>query len=214
MNFKQYNVLIVDDNPHILSSLPALLSPHFNMVKTLEGPENVISAMGQDHFDLIMLDMNFTAGASDGQEGLSCLQSILDYAPGTLVVLLAGSDCVNMAMKGVHEGAADFIMKPWNTEKLVLNLKLLLRLRHLEVALKKLMPLSDRKGVNETLNLQEVEKQCIQKAIYAYDGNMSHAAKQLGITRATLYAKIRKYFGENDGLRQLMQEERSNYKSE
>ena len=205
MDDKQHNVLIVDDNPHILSSLPALLSTHFNATRTLEDPEQIMSVIEADHFDLIMLDMNFSPGAIDGQEGFRWLQVILRYDPGISVVLLAGSECVDMALKGVQAGAADFVMKPWNPEKLLLNLKLLMRLRHLEDELKRLTQLALRKGKNETLNLQEVEKQCIQKAIYAYDGNMSHAAKQLGVTRATLYAKIRKYFDEEDALRQLLQ---------
>ena len=205
MDHKQHNILIVDDNPHILSSLPALLSPHFNIIKTLEGPEQVLSVIDADHFDLIMLDMNFSPGAIDGQEGIACLQSVLQHNPEALVVLLTGSECVDMAMKGVQAGAADFVMKPWNPEKLVLNLKMLLRFRHLEDELKRLAVLSARKVKKETFNLQEVEKQCVQKAIYAYDGNMSHAAKQLGITRATLYAKVRKYVGEDNGFRKLLQ---------
>lgn len=205
MNYQHYNVLIVDDNPHILSSLPALLSPHFNIIKTLDGPYNLLTVLDQEHFDIIMLDMNFASGASKGEEGLKCLQDILQHHPKALVVLLAGSECVDLAMKGVQEGAADFIMKPWNPEKLLLNLRFLLRLHYLEDELKRLMPRSGQKGRAETLNLQEVEKQCIQKAIYAYDGNMSHAAKQLGITRATLYAKIKKYFGEDDRLHHVLQ---------
>ncbi len=205
MNYKHYNVLVVDDNPHILSSLPALLSPHFNIIKTLDGPYNLLTVLDQEHFDIIMLDMNFASGAIDGKEGFRSLQSILQGDSKALVVLMAGSECVDLAMRGVQEGAADFVMKPWNPEKLVLNLKLLLRLHYLKNKLKMLMPRSGQKGRDETLNLQEVEKQCIQKAIYAYDGNMSHAAKQLGITRATLYAKIRKYFGENDRLHQVLQ---------
>lgn len=205
MDYKQHNVLIIDDNPHILSSLPALLSPHFNMIRTLEGTEQVLSVIKADHFDLIMLDMNFSPGAIDGQEGIRCLQSILQHDPDALIVLLSGSECVDIAMKGIQAGAADFVMKPWNPEKLVLNLKMLLRLRHLEDELKRHAALSVRKVKKETFNLQEVEKQCIQKAIYAYDGNMSHAARQLGITRATLYAKAKKYFGKEDDFRKILQ---------
>lgn len=209
MNYKKHNILVVDDNPHILTALPALLRPYFNMVKTLDGPEGLMPVLQQNHFDLIMLDMNFSAGAIDGQEGFSCMQNILQHDPFILVVLLAGSASVDMAVKGIRAGAADFVMKPWNPEKLVLNIKLLLRLRHLENELKSLKPFAGRKGKQETFNLQDAEKHCIQKAIYAYDGNMSHAAKQLGITRATLYAKVRKYFGEDDGIRQFLQATKS-----
>lgn len=193
MDKQKINILLVDDNPHILSSLPPLLSEQFGQVTALDNPHKLLPALIQDNHDLIMLDMNYTAGATDGREGYAYLMQILKHDPKAFVVLMTGSEGVAMAVKGVTEGAADFILKPWNPEKLLANLKLLIRLRTLEEQIHKQNRLFEKNKKNDSLNLQHAEKRCIENAIFAYKGNMSHAAKQLGITRATLYAKMKKY---------------------
>lgn len=193
MNRAEISILVVDDNPHILASLPALLSQHFGPVKTCSGPEQVLPLLEQESFDIILLDMNFTAGAHDGQEGYACLQQVLRHDPKSLVVLLTGGEGVDMALAGVRDGAADFIIKPWNAEKLVANLRILLHIRELEGQVEQLRHLLQKKTKNDTLRLEDIEKQSIEKAVFIYRGNMSHAARQLGVTRATLYAKMKKY---------------------
>lgn len=193
MDKQPINILLVDDNPHILSSLPPLLSDHFGKVTTLDSPHKLLPALVQGNFDLILLDMNYTSGATDGREGYAYLAQILKHDPKAFVVLMTGSEGVEMAVKGVDAGAADFILKPWNFKKLLANLKLLIRLRTLEEQLHKYNKLLRKNKKNDSLNLQDAEKSCIEKAVYAYNGNLSHAAKQLGITRATLYAKMKKY---------------------
>ncbi len=193
MDNQQINILLVDDNPHILSSLPPLLSDHFGRVTALDSPHKLLPALVQADYDLILLDMNYTAGATDGREGYAYLTQIFKHDPKAFVILMTGSEGVEMAAKGVDAGAADFILKPWNPKKLLANLKLLMRLRTLEEQVQKQDKLLKKSKKNDSLNLQDAEKRCIEKAVYAYNGNMSHAAKQLGITRATLYAKMKKY---------------------
>ena len=193
MDTEQINILLVDDNPHILSSLPPFLSQHFGKVKTLDSPHMLLSALESDDYDIILLDMNYAAGANDGQEGYVYLQQLLKHKPDALVVLLTGREGVDMAIKGVRAGAADFIIKPWNLEKLFANLNLVLQIRDLEGQVERQRKLLQKKNKNESLNLRDAEKQCIEKAVNIYRGNMSHAAQQLGITRATLYAKMKKY---------------------
>ena len=193
MDKQQINILLVDDNPHILSSLPGLLSDHFGNVTALDSPHKLLPALVQGGYRLILLDMNYAAGATDGREGYAYLTQILKHDPKALVVLMTGSEGVEMAVKGVGAGAADFVLKPWNFEKLLANLKLIIRLRILEEQVHKQNLLIRKDKKNDSLNLQDAEKRCIEKAVYAYKGNMSHAARQLGITRATLYAKMKKY---------------------
>ncbi len=193
MDKQQINILLVDDNPHILSSLPPLLSEHFGTVTALDSPHKILPALVKAEYGLILLDMNYTAGATDGREGYAFLAQILKRDPKAFVVLMTGSEGVGMAVKGVDAGAADFILKPWNPQKLIANIKLLMRLRTLEEQVHKQNKLLLKNKKNNSLNLQDAEKRCIETAVYAYNGNMSHAAKQLGITRATLYAKMKKY---------------------
>ncbi len=193
MNYKTSTILLVDDNPHILSSLPAQLDRHFRKTTTPESPEHALELIGKEHFDIILLDIKYALGAQGAEEDLHGLRKIKKQDPDVIVVLLTGMDGVSKAIEGLEEGAADFVIKPWHPEKLIANLKLLLRLRMLEQKTEKHRELLGKRRKTDSLNLKEMEKQVIAKAIYVYQGNLSHAAGQLGITRATLYAKMRKY---------------------
>ncbi|MFO7977282.1 MAG: sigma-54 dependent transcriptional regulator [Bacteroidales bacterium] len=129
---KEGSILIVDDNPHILESLGLLLKHDFRQVMTLENPDKVVPLVLQEDFDLILLDMNFSSAARDGQEGLFWLQRIIREAPQAKIVLITAFGGVELAVQGMKLGAADFILKPWNPEKLVTNLRNLVHLRQSE----------------------------------------------------------------------------------
>ncbi len=191
MNKKQSKVLVVDDNPHILSSLPQLLSEHFDAVRAVDNPNLIQNEMEKMSFDIILLDMK---QAAEGEHGpFAFLQKIHRSDPNVMVVLMTGGDDADLAAEGLKQGAADFVLKPWNPQKLIANLRMLLRLKHLENQLAGHIKMGGRKQKDESLNLNDVEKRYIAKALFAYQGNLSHAARQLGITRATLYAKMKKY---------------------
>ncbi len=193
MDYKKNNILLIDDNPHILSTLPEQLTRHFQKTKALDSPEYVLDVLKQESFDIILLDMHYAFGQETEQEGLFWLRKIKKQHPNIIVVLLTGTEGLDKAIQGLSEGAEDFVIKPWNPEKLVANLKLLLRLRMLGEKMEKHKKLLGKRRKTDSLKLEDVEKQVIEQAIYIYQGNLSHAAKQLGITRATLYAKMKKY---------------------
>lgn len=193
MHYETNSILLIDDNPHIRSTLPAQLDRHFRQTKTLDGPERVLEVLENEKYDIILLDMNYADGAENGQEGLYWLREIKKQEPATIVVLLTGMDGADKAIEGLCKGASDFVIKPWHPEKLITNLKLLLRLRALEQKADQHKKLLGKRKKQDVLNLEEMEKLVIEKAIYVYQGNLSHAARQLGITRATLYAKMKKY---------------------
>ncbi len=193
MHYETNRILLIDDNPHIRTTLPAQLDRHFHLTKTLESPEGAMEVLKNETFDIILLDMNYAVGAENGQEGLYWLREIKKLEPDAIVVLLTGMEGADKAVEGLREGASDFVIKPWHPEKLIANLKLLLRLRTLEQKAEQHKKLLSKRKKHDFLNLEEMEKLVIEKAIYVYQGNLSHAAMQLGITRATLYAKIKKY---------------------
>lgn len=186
-------ILLVDDNPHILSTLPAQLDCHFQKTTTLDTPDRIPDVLKEEAYDLVLLDMNFAAGAEEGMEGLFWLRKIKQQHPNILVVLLTCIEGADKAIEGLEQGASDFVIKPWHPEKLITNIKLLLHLRMLERKVDKHKKLLSKHKNTDILNLEETEKRVIEKAVYVYQGNLSHAARQLGITRATLYAKIKKY---------------------
>lgn len=167
-------ILVADDNAAILTAMKYLLADTFEHVLTTTQPENVLKLMAQQPVDIILLDMNFTLGVNTGSEGLFWLRTIRKHHPQTPVVLLTAYADVNLAVKGLKNGAADFVTKPWDNDELLRKLKDVLDMRH------------------EIVSLDEVEKEHIRRTIDHCHGNLSQAAELLGITRQTLYNKMKR----------------------
>lgn len=123
-------VLIVDDNQSVLTSLEMLLKKEFREIFTLKSPANLISTIRQTQVDVILLDMNFRAGINTGNEGLHLLKRIHEIDPAISVVFITAYGDVELAVRGVKEGAFDFILKPWNNSKLISTLHAALSLRY------------------------------------------------------------------------------------
>jgi DNA-binding NtrC family response regulator len=141
-------ILVIDDDPDVLTAANLLLKRRFSHVVTQTRPEH-IPALLQDHgWDLILLDMNFAPGASDGQEGLHWLEQISRLQPGAAVILMTAYGAVETAVKAMKHGAADFILKPWHNERLLTTLNNSLRLRASEQELGQLQARSRELGGN------------------------------------------------------------------
>ena len=171
---KYGTILVVDDNASILTAMRYLLDDIFDQVLTTTQPEDILKQMAQQPIDLVLLDMNFALGVNSGQEGLFWLRAIRKQHPQTPVVLLTAYADVNLAVKGLKSGAADFITQPWDNDELVRKLKDVLDIK------------------NEIVSLDEVEKEHIRRTIDHCHGNLTQAAELLGITRQTLYNKMKR----------------------
>lgn len=126
---KTGKILIVDDNRSALSALSLLLQFEFDTVVTLNNPNQIHTELRKTDYDVILLDMNFSAGINSGNEGLFWLSEIKKVAPSTEVVMITAYGDVELAVKALKLGAADFILKPWENEKLVATLQSALKLR-------------------------------------------------------------------------------------
>lgn len=131
-------LLIVDDDHRILESLDLLLKYEFSKIDTLANPNLVLNRMEQNPYDLILLDMNFTASISTGNEGIFWLRKILKKDPEAAVIMITAFGDIDLAVKAMKIGAMDFIQKPWNSEKLVTTLKTAYQLQQSKKRLKKL----------------------------------------------------------------------------
>jgi DNA-binding NtrC family response regulator len=178
INFAPMNkygtILVVDDNPSILTAMRYLLDSVFERILTLNQPDDILKTMAQEEIDIVLLDMNFTLGVNSGQEGLFWLRTIRKQHPQTPVVLLTAYADVSLAVKGLKSGAADFITKPWDNDELVHKLKDVLDMK------------------SEIVSLDEMEKDHIRRTIDHCHGNLTQAAELLGITRQTLYNKMKR----------------------
>lgn len=116
-------IIIVDDNKGVLTAVQILLKNHFSKVVTLTSPVTLTSAIREEKPEVILLDMNFTSGINTGNEGLFWLQEIKKVRPDLPVVLFTAYADIDLAIRGIKEGAADFIVKPWDNQKLISTLQ-------------------------------------------------------------------------------------------
>jgi two-component system, NtrC family, response regulator HydG len=122
-------ILVVDDNEDILHAARLLLKRHFTRVQTLDDPSQLAALARRGAFDVLLLDMNFAAGADSGAEGLERLSEVLAVDPQAVVVLVTAHSDVELAVEAMKKGAADFITKPWENERLLATLMAALNLR-------------------------------------------------------------------------------------
>ncbi len=129
MEQKQGKILIVDDNEDLLKAAKMFLKRHFSQVDIEKNPEAIPALMNHEDYDVILLDMNFTKDVSSGSEGYYWLEKILQLDPSAVVVLITAYGDVQMAVKAIKAGATDFVLKPWENEKLLATLFSSMRLR-------------------------------------------------------------------------------------
>ncbi len=164
----------MDDNPTILTALKICLTAEFERIVTLTSPDTLVSTLSNgEQVDVVLLDMNFSLGVNTGQDGLFWLRTLKKLHPDTPVVLMTAYADVQLAVKGLKNGAADFVTKPWDNDELV---------RTLRDAVEK---------SREVVTLDELEQQHVHRVVDQCHGNMSKAAELLGITRQTLYRKLK-----------------------
>lgn len=118
MRKKEATVLLVDDDDDILFSARISLKKYFTEIITTNNPKKVNALITEHTVDVVLLDMNYRIGFEDGKEGLYWLKQIKEISPETTVILMTAFGSVNLAVEAIKKGATDFILKPWNTEKL------------------------------------------------------------------------------------------------
>lgn len=133
MNSKTGKILIVDDNEDILFALRLLLKQSAEKVETISNPERIPALLAQEDWDVILLDMNFTKDAISGQEGYEWLQKIISLDPNAVVVFITAYGDAEKAVRAIKEGATDFVLKPWQNEKILATINSALKLRRSKV---------------------------------------------------------------------------------
>lgn len=218
---EEKKVLIVDDNDAVRKSLKIIVSRSYSNVITLKDPKLIPSVIASGDVDLVILDMNFAA-TSDGREGLFWLKRIKESAIETLppaVVMITAYGDINLAVQSLKEGADDFIQKPWDNDRLMHIIAAAMqkhdenraKISHLpspkDITGQSPQPLNqpsdisiisdilERKDRDDMtlMTLENMEKRLIQAVLKKNRSNLSEAAEILGITRQTLYNKIKKY---------------------
>ncbi len=122
-------ILVIDDNEDVLLAARLFLKQHAALVHAEKNPNLLPSLLKNESYDIILLDMNYTRDVSSGQEGFTWLERILQADPSAVVVLITAYGDVEMAVRAIKAGAVDFIVKPWQNEKLLATLSAAMKLR-------------------------------------------------------------------------------------
>ncbi len=119
MSKEEAKILLIDDDEDILLAAKFLLKKHFTTIITAGGPDTVDTLLSRHKFDIALLDMNYTTGATSGKEGLDLLKKIKSKSSATRVIMMTAYGDIDLAIKAIKEGASDFIVKPWDNAKLI-----------------------------------------------------------------------------------------------
>ncbi len=205
-------ILVIDDNAAVRSTLNLVLKTQFRSVAVVGDPQLIPALVSAGDADAVLLDMNFGQDHLDGQDGLFWLDRIMNRSglenPPAVVMITAFGD-VSLAVQSLKNGAVDFIQKPWDNNDLIAKLNEAIAKRRLRIQTADKLQSPDSSSAHPSITsaggntgkpdekpqitLGEMERQSIQDALESSGRNYTEAAEKLGISRQTLYNKMKRY---------------------
>lgn len=156
MQLKDAKILVIDDDADVLTALRLLLKPFVAEITVEKNPGNLSSLLSRNNFDVIILDMNFNGLVNTGNEGIYWLNRIKEIAPATDVILITAYGDIDLAIRSLKEGASDFIVKPWQNQKVIESIKEMLQNRKKQGSRSIKPSVAGTKIIGESEELQQV----------------------------------------------------------
>jgi two-component system response regulator RegA len=184
------SILLLDDDPDVGVAAQLLLQRRVAPVVCLRRPAELAAALQRLRPDLLLLDMNFGPGRTDGAQGLRLLEEVRARAQPPIVVVLTAYADIDLAVLALKRGAFDFVTKPWDNARLVATCR---------EALQNARPVNDDTTdavpavAVAVRSLAAQERATVLAAVADAQGNLSAAARSLGLSRAALYRRLDKY---------------------
>ncbi|MDB5440121.1 MAG: sigma-54-dependent Fis family transcriptional regulator [Caulobacteraceae bacterium] len=175
----QPRYLVIDDDPDVLKAAAFSLAPAAN-VEVAASPAQIEAQLAGGGFDAVLLDMNFVIGARDGREGFDALDRAARADPSVAIILMTTYGGVSLAVEALKRGAADFVLKPWRNDALA------------RVMAEGAQRTAERRR-DRALSLDQIERRAMVQALERFDGNVTHAAKALGLTRPAFYRRMARH---------------------
>lgn len=184
------SILLLDDDPDVGLAAQLLLQRRVAPVTCLRRPAELDSALSRLRPALVLLDLNFGPGRTDGAQGLRLLDEIRARPQSPVVVVLTAYANIDLAVRALKRGAFDFITKPWDNVRLIATC---------HEALQRAQPAPDEPAAIEPAATGQVrslaaqERAAVMAAMAEAQGNLSAAARALGLSRAALYRRLEKH---------------------
>jgi DNA-binding NtrC family response regulator len=183
-------ILLLDDDPDVGIAAQLLLQRRLAPVHCLRRPSELIAALDRLRPSLLLLDLNFGPGRSDGSQGLRLLDEVRARPNSPPIVVLTAYGDIDLAVQALKRGAFDFIVKPWDNVRLVATCQEALQRAH--------AALDESTTASSTTpppvqSLAAQERAAVMAAMAEAEGNLSAAARALGLSRAALYRRLEKY---------------------
>jgi DNA-binding NtrC family response regulator len=183
------SILLLDDDPDVGLAAQLLLQRRVAPVVCLRRPAELSGALDRLHPTLLLLDLNFGPGRTDGAQGLRLLEDVQARQQAPTVVVMTAFAEIDLAVQAVKRGAFDFITKPWDNVRLVATCREALQ-RTSRVTNEPVLPAAATESVRP---LAAQERAALLLAMSEAGGNLSAAARALGISRAALYRRLEKH---------------------
>lgn len=174
-------ILIVDDDNAVRTSISLALRRAGFEPMPVGTEEKALAAVRDERVELAILDMNLTL-TTTGRQGIEILRKFRILRPDMPVIMLTAWGTIPLTVEALNFGAVDFITKPWSNEDLIVKVKTALAGSRAE-----------KEALEHTETLDEMECEAIRAALVRCDGNLTDAARQLGITRQSLYRRLEKF---------------------
>lgn len=181
-------LLLLDDDPDVGLAAQLLLQRRVAPVHCIQRPAELLGALQRLQPALLLLDLNFGPGRSDGVQGLRLLDDVMASAQPPVVLVMTAYADIQLAVQAVKRGAWDFLTKPWDNARLVALCQEALRLRAAQAPAG---TVAAEPEAPRTLAVQE--RAALMQAVHSAAGNLSEAARLLGISRAALYRRLDKH---------------------
>lgn len=189
-------LLIIDDNKAVRMSLEMVLGGEFDSILTIGDPKLLPALLSNGDFDAVLLDMNFDNSRLDGSDGLFWLTRIKEMPQPPAVVLITAFGDIQLAVEAMKRGGDDFVTKPWDNDDLIAKVKSAIRknrtARSDRAALSQARDAKARQDKLDAMTLDELKSDHINSVVARCNGNLTQAARLLGINRQTLYNQLKK----------------------
>jgi len=198
----QFRVLVSDDERDVVEAVRLLLAAHDLAVAPASSPAEAIAAARVQPLDAALIDLNYEKGRTNGEQGLDLISALRRVAPTLPVVVMTAWSSIELALEAMRRGARDFIEKPWNDSRLVALMRsqaelgrALRRVGELETEVRTLKGNGDGQpnGTFTSMRLLEVEGHLVRQAMERHQGNVSRAARTLGLSRSALYRRLERH---------------------